>query len=127
MTSNADSLRLSSPVNARHVCWVSKRQSFGQFQRDLGDVLTRGFQLCQIFAGSKAKKEVFVVERRRLRQLLKRLTKNMMTMTRLQSQCYGHPVSVVALSILTRVSQKIKRDEAAFTSLADAVAQGLHY
>ncbi|KAG3013814.1 hypothetical protein JG687_00013721 [Phytophthora cactorum] len=113
MATRMEFAMLSTPVDAAQVC-------FGQFQRDLGDVLTRGFQLCKIFAGSKAKKDKFVIERRRLRQLLKRLTKNIKITTRLQSQCYGHPVSAVALAVLTRLSQKIKRDKAAFNSLADA-------
>jgi len=108
------------PVSLQQACWVRKEQTFGQFERDLGSVLRRGYQLCKMFAGSKAKKEKCVIERRRLRKLLKRLTKNIKTLSRLQAQCCGHPASAIAHAILTRLSLKIKRDEAAFNVLADA-------
>ncbi|KAL3659625.1 hypothetical protein V7S43_015300 [Phytophthora oleae] len=106
------------PIVTRQVWQITKVKSSSQFQRDLTGVLSRGLELCRL---SKAKKGKFVIERRRLGRLLKRIGKNTKTMYSLQSECSGLPISVVALSVLTRLSQKIKRDEMAFNILADGL------
>ncbi|KAK1930121.1 hypothetical protein P3T76_014355 [Phytophthora citrophthora] len=106
------------PVATRQVWQITRVKSTRQFQRDLTDVLSRGLKLCRL---PKAKKGKFVIERRRLGRLLKRIGKNTKSMYSLQSECFGLPISVVALSVLTRLSQKIKRDESAFNTLADCL------